>query len=124
MVVGFKDKESLNSSLFCSLFLSLFFLMPLLFAATPPLLSYRLLPFLIPPAGLSLARSFWDIFPSPIGFPSVLILKQDFWRVLVLFKLAYTHLMWQGLSGEPLINVEVTISVILILSGSFLRYTQ
>ena len=110
--------------LFCSLLLSLFLSHAPSFCHTPPPFSYKLLHFLIPLAGLPLPESFWDIFPSPIGFPFILILKQDFWGVFVLFKLSYTYSMWQGLGGELLINAEVAVSMILILSGSFLRYSQ
>ena len=41
-----------------------------------------------------------------------------------MFRLSYTYLMWKRLGGEPLYNAEVAISMILILSGSFPRYTQ
>ena len=85
------------------------------------LLSHRSFPSLIPQASLPLA--FWDIFLSPIGFPFVLILKQDFWEVFVLFRLSYTYLTWQRLGEEPLINAKVAISIILIHSRSFPRYT-
>ena len=115
-----KIKEYLISY-FCSLFLSLFFLMPSSLLSSP--LFYRPSPFLIPPAGLLLVGSFWDIFPSSIGFPSILIIKQDFWGVFVLFKLSYMYLMWQRLGGEPLTNAKVVVSVILILLGSFPRCT-
>ena len=71
-----------------------------------PLLFYRSSLFLIPLAGLPIARSFWDIFPFSIGFPSILILKQDFWGVFVLFRLPYIYLMWQRLGGEPFINAD------------------
>ena len=89
----------------------------------PPTPFYRPSPSLIPPTGLPLVGSFWDIFPSSIGFPSILIIKQDFWGVFVLFRLSYMYLMWQRLSGEPLTNVEEAVSVILILLGSFPRCT-
>ena len=84
-----KIKEYLISY-FCSLFLSLFFLMPP-FCCHPPIF-YRHSPFLIPSVGLPLVRSFWDIFPSSIGFPSILILKRDFWGVFVMFKLSYIYI--------------------------------
>ena len=44
--------------------------------------------------------------------------------MFLLFRLSYTYLMWKRLGGEPLYNAEVAISMILILSGSFPRYTQ
>ena len=56
-------------------------------------LFHRSFPSLIPPTGLPLAESFWDIFLSPFGFPSILILKQDFWEVFVLFRLSYMYSM-------------------------------
>ena len=34
------------------------------------------------------------------------------------------HLMWQELGEEPLINAEVVVFVMLILSKSFPRYVQ
>ena len=77
-------------SYFFSLLLGLFFSHgPLL--CCHPLLFYKPSPFLIPLVGLPLAGSFWNIFPSSIGFPSIFILKQDFWRVFVRFKLSYIY---------------------------------
>ena len=41
--------------------------------------------------------------------------------VFTLFRLSYMHLMWKRLSREPLIYVELAVSVILILSWCFPR---
>ena len=104
------------SSLFSSLFSHPLFRCHLLFF-------YRHSPYLILPTGLPLTWSFWDISHSSIGFSPLLILKQDFWGVFVLFRLSYMHLMWKKLDREPLINAKVIVFVILILLGNFLRYT-
>ena len=105
-------------------FLSIF-LNPPFVAASPLFISIFLS--LISLAGLFLqlacpARFLGDIYLPFPWFSPVLILKQDFWGVSVLFRLSYMYLMRKRSSREPLINTEVTISVILIPSGNFLRY--
>ncbi|KAK9983250.1 hypothetical protein SO802_032775 [Lithocarpus litseifolius] len=65
------------------------------------------------------------------GFQNI-ILEGDAWNVIELLKksdvaphwsirLSYVYLMWKRLGREPLINAKVTTSVILIISGGFLR---
>ena len=93
----------------------------------------------ISPNPLSVAPSspFIDIFSSlispigllPVGFSGYLSHHSSvlppfhheigLLGVFVLFRLIYMHLMWKRLDREPLINVEVTVSMILILSGCF-----
>ena len=61
------------------------------------------------------------IVTSSLGSPPIFILKHYFWGLFALFRLSYTYLMWKRLSREPLINADVTTSVILILSEGFPR---
>ena len=115
----YKQKEYYISyffSLFSRFFLYLF--LYLLFVAIPSSF-IGIFPFLISLARLPLAGSFWDIFPPSIGFPGVLIIKQYFWEVSVLFRLSFMYLMWKRLGREALINVEVMTSMTLILLGGF-----
>ena len=65
-------------------------------------------------------QNFWRFLSHPLLVTSpIFIMKLDFWGYFVLFKLSYEYLMWKILGREPLINVKVTTSMILIFLGGW-----
>ena len=104
-----------------SLFFFNIFLNRLSVVAFTPFIS--IYPSLISPTSLLLAIFFGDTCHILPWFSLIFIMKHDFWGLFVLFRLSYVYLMWKRLGREPLINVEVTTSMIFILSGGFPRWS-
>ena len=85
----------------------------------PPPLFIGMFSFLILLAGLFPTR-FFGIFSHSLLVSPLSYLETGLLGGFVLFRLSHTYLIQQRLDREPLINVEVKISIILICLGDFL----
>ena len=117
---GKKGNQKYNLSLSLWVFFLIFFNPHFVVTFTPFI---SIFPSLISLASLLLARFFGDTCHILPWLSPIFIIKHDFWELFVLLKLFYVYLMWKRLGKEPLINVEVTTSVILILLGDFPRWS-
>ena len=117
---GKKGNQKYNLSLSLWVFFLIFFNPHFVVTFTPFI---SIFPSLISPTSLLLAKFFRDTCHILPWLSPIFIIKHDFWELFVLFKLFYVYLMWKRLGKEPLINVEVTTSVILVLLGGFPRWS-